>query len=94
MLEVIPMNLQEAKALAENLKELACIECTKGWLKEHHGLTDPIQDINACGALGLISYQLQERLIDEVKRINDTKTTLIIVITQQYSCPVCLYIFI
>ena len=61
------MDPQEAKDLATNLKELACIECTKGWLKEHPGLKDPIQDIKDCGALGLISQELQVRLINEIE---------------------------
>ena len=34
------MDHQNAEALAENLKGLACIECTKGWLAKHEGLTD------------------------------------------------------
>ena len=63
------MNRQEAEALAENLNGLACKECTKGWLLKHEGLTDPIQDINDCGDFGLITQELQERLVSEVKRI-------------------------
>ena len=63
------MNRQEAEVLAANLKELACIECTKGWLKKHAGLTDPIQDIKTCTALGLITPELQERLVSEIEAI-------------------------
>ncbi len=63
------MDHQNAEALAENLKGLACIECTKGWLAKHEGLTDPIQDIKDCGALGLITPELQKRLVGEVETI-------------------------
>ena len=61
------MDHQKAEDLAEQLKELACIDCTKGWLERHEGLTDPIQDIKDCGALRLITPQLQERLVNEIE---------------------------
>ena len=63
------MDRQKAKALAKDLKELACIECTRGWLEKHDGVTDPIQDIKSCGDLGLITPQLEQRLIGEVEAI-------------------------
>tara|TARA_Y100001968_G_scaffold333339_1_gene395599 strand:+ start:13551 stop:13757 length:207 start_codon:yes stop_codon:yes gene_type:complete len=63
------MDIKKAEALAQNLHGLACKECTKGWLTKHNGLTDPIEDIKNCGAMGLISPQLQERLVNEVKEI-------------------------
>ena len=66
------MDRQKAEALAENLNGLACIECTKGWLEKHEGLTDPIQDIKDCGSLGLITTELQERLVGEVETIKDS----------------------
>ena len=63
------MDHQEAETLAEVLKGLACRECTEGWIKTHNGLTDPIQDIQRCANLGLITTALQERLINEVRLI-------------------------
>ena len=63
------MDHQKASALAEELKGLACIECTKGWLEKHGGTTDPIQDIKDCAAFELITPALQERLVNEIKRI-------------------------
>ena len=65
------MNSQKAEALAENLKELACKGCTEGWLNDHDGLTDPIQDIKNCAAMGLITPKLLERLIHEVQEIQE-----------------------
>ena len=63
------MNRQDLKALAENLKGLACKGCTEGWLEKHEGITDPIQEIKSCAALGLITPELKERLIYEVLEI-------------------------
>ncbi len=63
---------QKATALAESLKALACVECTKGWLKEYQGLTDPIEDIKDCASLGLITTELKERLVNEIQEIIDT----------------------
>ena len=60
----------KAMSLANELNELACKGCTKGWLGKHDGQSDPIQDIKECGSLGLITLERQERLINEVKEIN------------------------
>ncbi len=64
------MDSFEAKSLANELNELACKGCTEGWLEKHHGLSDPIQDINECASFGFITPERQERLINEVKEIN------------------------
>ena len=64
------MDKLKAKSLANELNELACKGCTEGWLERHDGLSDPIQDIIDCEALGLITPERQERLIKEVKEIN------------------------
>ena len=64
------MDRMKAKSLANELNELACKGCTEGWLEKHDGLSDPIQDISACGSLGFITPERQERLINEVKEIN------------------------
>ena len=64
------MNILEAESLAKVLNELACKGCTEGWLEEHDGFTDPIQDINDCASFGLITRERQKRLVDEVKEIN------------------------
>ena len=63
------MDKLKAKSLANELNELACKGCTEGWLEKHDGLSDPIQDISDCGALGFITLERQERLIKEVKEI-------------------------
>ena len=63
------MDRLKAKSLADELNELACKGCTEGWLEKHDGISDPIQDIIECGALGLITPERQERLINEVKEI-------------------------
>ena len=65
------MDHQEAEALAQSLKELACKGCTEGWLEKHDGLTDPIKDIQDCAALGLITSTLQKRLINEIQEIKN-----------------------
>ena len=64
------MDRLKAKSLANELNELACKGCTEGWLEKHDGMTDPIQDISDCGALGFITTERQERLIKEVREIN------------------------
>jgi len=64
------MDLLKAKSLANELNELACKGCTEGWLQKHDGLSDPIKDIEACGSLGFITPERQERLINEVNEIN------------------------
>ena len=63
------MNIQKAKILAANLKGFACIGCTEAWLGEHDNLTDPIQDIKDCASFGLITVELQEKLVNEVLEI-------------------------
>lgn len=63
------MDLQKAKVLAESLKGFACKGCTEGWLEEHDNLTDPIQDIKDCAGFGLITLELQEKLLNEVHQI-------------------------
>ena len=65
------MDRHKAEFLADDLKNLACESCTKGWLDKHDGLTDPIQDINNCATFGLISTELRERLINEVKKLKN-----------------------
>ena len=64
------MDRIKARSLANELNELACKGCTEGWLEKHDKLTDPIQDINDCGSFGFITFERQERLINEVKEIN------------------------
>ena len=66
------MDLHNAKILAENLKGFACKGCTEAWLGEHNNLTDPIQDIKDCEAFGLITLELQEKLVNEVKEIKSS----------------------
>ena len=60
---------KQLKDISEELKQLACKECTKGWLEKHNKLTDPIDDIQNCFNNGLISIQLKQRLIKEVEEI-------------------------
>ena len=67
------MDRLQAKSLATELNELACKGCTEGWLEKHDGLTDPIQDIEECGAFGFITPQRQERLVHEINEINAGK---------------------
>ena len=64
------MDILRAESLANELNNLTCKGCTQGWIAKHDGLTDPIQDINQCGKLGLISPERQERLVTEVHEIN------------------------
>ena len=64
------MDKLKAMSLAKELNELSCKGCTEGWLEKHDGLTDPIQDINDCRSFDLITPELHERLINEVKEIN------------------------
>ena len=59
-----------AKSLAKELNELACKGCTEGWLEKYDKSRDPVQDINDCAALGFITPERQERLVNEVKEIN------------------------
>ena len=64
------MDKLQAISIAKELNELACRGCTENWLKNHDGLTDPIQDINECATFGFITPEMQERLVNEVKEIN------------------------
>ena len=64
------MDTLKAKTLASELNVLACKGCTQGWLEKHDGLSDPIQDINECGALGFITPERKNRLINEINEIN------------------------
>ena len=64
------MDSLKAQALAKELNELACKGCTEGWLEKHDGLTDPIQDINHCVSLGLITPERHHRLVNEINEIN------------------------
>mgnify|MGYP001183942054 FL=1 len=64
------MEISKLKIKAQELQDLACKTCTKGWLEKHDNLTDPIGDINLCFSAGLISSKLKERLIKEVLEIN------------------------
>ena len=66
------MDRKEAEAVAKDLKGLACIECTKKWLKDNQRLVEPIESIKEICSLGLITQELQERLITEIKTINKT----------------------
>ena len=63
------MSNQNLKFIAEQLNNLSCKECTKGWLKKHNRLTDPIEDIQNCFNSNLISLNLKDRLIREVKEL-------------------------
>ena len=65
------MDILKAKSLAKELNELSCKGCTEGWLEKHDRLTDPVQDIKDCGSLGFITTERQERLVKEVKEINN-----------------------
>ena len=65
------MDKLKAKSLAKELNELACKGCTENWLKKQDGITDPIQDINDCRSFGFITTDRQERLVNEIKEIND-----------------------
>tara|TARA_Y100000589_G_scaffold310846_1_gene329638 strand:+ start:2835 stop:3041 length:207 start_codon:yes stop_codon:yes gene_type:complete len=63
------MKFSDLEIKANELKNLSCKECTKGWLKSHDDLTNPIEDISNCFDNGLISLTLKDRLIREVKEI-------------------------
>ena len=66
------MDRKEAEAVAKDLKGLACIECTRKWLRDNQGLAKPIESIKEICSFGLITQGLQERLIAEIKTINKT----------------------
>tara|TARA_Y100000589_G_scaffold117896_1_gene111982 strand:- start:305 stop:508 length:204 start_codon:yes stop_codon:yes gene_type:complete len=57
--------------IAETLNQLACKECTKGWISEHDNSTDPIEDILDCFENGLITDKLKNRLIKETNEIKN-----------------------
>ena len=67
------MDIYHLKIKANQLKDLACKECTKGWIKDHDNLTDPLDDILKCFEYDLISLKLKERLIQEVKDLKRCK---------------------
>ena len=57
--------------IAETLNQLACKECTKGWLSDRDKSTDPIEDILDCYENGLITNKLKDRLIEEINHIKN-----------------------
>lgn len=57
--------------IAEKLNQLACKECTKGWLSDCDKATDPIKDILDCFENGLITNKLKDRLIKETNEIQN-----------------------
>ena len=61
--------LREHNVVAEKLKSLACIECVKNWLKEFEDNSKPLNDIESCYKLGLITPELRSRLIDEINAL-------------------------
>tara|TARA_Y100001933_G_scaffold219312_1_gene227929 strand:+ start:341 stop:544 length:204 start_codon:yes stop_codon:yes gene_type:complete len=56
-------------AKSKELNDLACKECTKGWIQKHDKKTSPIDDVNNCYEEGLISLKLKDRLIKEIEEI-------------------------
>ena len=65
---MIDNNIRE---IAEKLNQLACKECTKGWLFDRDQSTDPIKDILDCFANGLITNKLKDMLIKETNEIKN-----------------------
>ena len=59
------------RVIAEKLNQLACKECTKGWISDRENSTDPIQDILQCYENGLITNKLKDRLIKETNEIKN-----------------------
>ena len=59
------------KDIAEKLNQLACKECTKGWISERDKSTDPLEDISVCFEHGLITKKLKDRLTKEIQEIQD-----------------------
>ena len=57
--------------IAEKLNQLACKECTKGWISDRDKSTDPIKDILDCFENGLITNKLKDRLIKEINEIKN-----------------------
>ncbi len=60
---------KDLKFVSEKLNQLACKDCTKGWLSNYDNLSEPIEDILSCYEKGYISMKLRDRLIKEVKEI-------------------------
>ena len=61
--------LREHNVIAEKLKSLACIDCVQSWLNEFEDNSKPLNDIESCYKLGLITPELRSRLIDEINAI-------------------------
>ena len=61
--------LREHNVVAEKLKSLACIDCVQNWLNEFEDNSKPLNDIESCYKLGLITPELRSRLIDEIKAL-------------------------
>ena len=61
--------LREHNVVAEKLKSLACIDCFQNWLNELEDNSKPLNDIESCYKLGLITPELRSRLIDEINAI-------------------------
>ena len=57
--------------IAEKLNQLACKECTKGWMSDRDQSTDPIREILDCFQNGLITNKLKDRLIKEINEIKN-----------------------
>ena len=63
------MTYKNLRDISEKLNQLACKECTKGWLADLDKSINPIECILNCFEDGLISSQLKDRLIKETKEI-------------------------
>ena len=59
------------RQIAEKLNQLACKECTKGWMSDRDQSTDPIREILDCFQNGLIPNKLKDRLIKEINEIKN-----------------------
>lgn len=67
------MHSAKFKLLSEKLNNLACKECTRGWLRDYESNLDPFKDIQQCFERNLINAKLYERLIKEVREIKMEK---------------------
>tara|TARA_B100000579_G_C22159196_1_gene544414 strand:+ start:146 stop:388 length:243 start_codon:yes stop_codon:yes gene_type:complete len=67
---IFNMEFNKIKLIAEELNNLACKECTKGWLNKQDGLSNPLEDIKQCAKEGLITPKLYERLFKEIQELN------------------------
>ena len=65
------MSNNNLKRIANILNQLACKECTKNWINDHDKSSNPVQDIVNCFEKGFISEKLKNRLLKEVKEINN-----------------------